>query len=496
MLDYSESWARLTTAMVTLSGGHKSAIERVVSPGRARFDLATRSKLSRDDGIRPPALWGLGGRTVADGIVWPESEQQLVDLVRLARAEGIPLVPRGGGTAASGGAVPADGGLVVDLSRLSGLAKPHADVADGQDEVVVDVLAGTVWTSLAAALAPAGLAPRLYPGSAPFSTVGGWLAQGGAGIGSFAFGWFDQNVVGARLVDDEGRIHALSGIDLDGVSEAQGTTGIITHVRLKVRPASPISTVAIAFPDPASLAEALHLATLRELPVWSVSFVDPNGARSINAVRYAGETQQLPADAFVALLATPEVDRELARLGLLRITRVTGGRWLSPALAQREWAARCRPLRLQRHGQTTAPADVVVPTPALAAMLHDLQRTFPRGMSIEGTVVRGGDTVLRAYLDPAEPGARAGLGLGFALRVIGLAARHGGRGLTTGRYFGPLANAILGAQRVELIREMRAWQDPAGIFNPGKVVFDNRGLGLAVQLAAHVPHARASNSTS
>ena len=260
MLEHPESWGRLTTAMVTLTAAHKSAIERVVSPGRARFDLATRSKLSRDDGIRRPSLWGLSGRTVADGVVWPESEQQLVDLVRIARAEGIPLVPRGGGTAASGGAVPADGGLVVDLSRLSGLAEPDADAADGPGELVVDVRAGTLWTSLAAALAPAGLAPRLYPSSAPFSTVGGWLAQGGAGIGSFAFGWFDQNVVGARLVDDEGRVHALSGIDLDGVSEAQGTTGIITHVRLQVRPASPISTVAIAFPDAAGLAEALHLS--------------------------------------------------------------------------------------------------------------------------------------------------------------------------------------------------------------------------------------------
>jgi FAD/FMN-containing dehydrogenase len=134
----------------------------------------------------------------------------------------------------------------------------------------------------------------------------------------------------------------------------------------------------------------------------------------------------------------------------------------------------------------------VVPTAALGAMLAELQRAIPRGVSLEGTLVRGGETVLRAYLDPDAPGAGAGLGLGFALQVMDLAARQGGRGLSTGRYFGPLAPTILGTQRVELMRDMRSWLDPAGIFNPGKVVFDNRGLGLAVQLAARVARGGAS----
>jgi FAD/FMN-containing dehydrogenase len=80
-----------------------------------------------------------------------------------------------------------------------------------------------------------------------------------------------------------------------------------------------------------------------------------------------------------------------------------------------------------------------------------------------------------------------GLGLGFALRVMDMAVRHGGRGLSSGRYVGPQANAILGAEHVELMREMRAWLDPCGIFNPGKVVFNNTALGQAARLAARLP---------
>jgi FAD/FMN-containing dehydrogenase len=464
-----------------LTAAQRAAIERVVSPERARFDLNTRLALSRDDGVQPPSLWPLSGRTLADGVVWPETEDEIVGLVRIARTEGIPLVPSGGGTSASGGAIPADGGLIVDLCRLSGLVE-----TDALDEFLVDVRAGSNWIALETALEARGLATRLYPSSAPSATVGGWLAQGGAGIGSFGFGWFDQNVESVRLVDGEARVHTLEGADLDGVAEAQGTTGIITEVRLHVRPAESVHPLLIGFPDGSSLAEALSDIALREVPLWSISFIDPNGGEVVNQARYTDPSRPgLPPDAYVALLASTESNRESALLRLMPIVRRTGGWWQSPVIARREWAARFRPLRLLR-GRSSAPADVVVPTESLSAVLVDLQRRFPRGLTMEGTVVRGGETVLRAYLDADAPGAGDGLGLGFALRAASLVARHGGRGLSIGRYYGPLANTVLGRQRVELLREMRAWLDPAGIFNPGKVVFGNAPLGAAIQLAARL----------
>ena len=68
-----------------------------------------------------------------------------------------------------------------------------------------------------------GLELRLYPTSAPASTVGGWLAQGGAGIGSHAYGWFSENVHGARVVTATGEIHHVSGGDLAAIADAEGT---------------------------------------------------------------------------------------------------------------------------------------------------------------------------------------------------------------------------------------------------------------------------------
>ena len=169
-----------------------------------------------------------------------------------AAANAIPVVPRGRGTAGYGGAVPSHGGLVLDLTRMTGL------VAVDAATLTATVCAGAVWKDLEAALKERGLALRLYPTSAPSSTVGGWLAQGGAGIGSHACGWFRENVVAARVVGGDGRVRVVEGCDLEGIADAEGTTGIITEVTLRVRRDTAQEQLAVAFPDAIGLDEALR----------------------------------------------------------------------------------------------------------------------------------------------------------------------------------------------------------------------------------------------
>jgi FAD binding domain len=98
----------------------QQTIERIVTPERARFDLPTRQEFSRDAGVQP-RLGPLNGRTLADAVVWPADERELVELVEFTSSSGVALVPRGGGTAGYGGGVPVDGGVVLDLTRLCGL---------------------------------------------------------------------------------------------------------------------------------------------------------------------------------------------------------------------------------------------------------------------------------------------------------------------------------------------------------------------------------------
>src|SRR6516164_862625 len=196
--------------MSNIAAPQRQAIEEIVGTDRARFDKRERRIYSHDTGVLPAAFrWLTGpGSNLADGVAQPETEDQLVRLVRYAAANAIALVPRGKASSGYGGAVPAQGGLVLDLTRLRGIVW-----ADAED-MTVTVRAGTVWKDLGEALAAYGLSLRLYPTSAPGSTVGGWLAQGGAGIGCHAYGWFAENVLAARIVTAGGEIREVSGPEI------------------------------------------------------------------------------------------------------------------------------------------------------------------------------------------------------------------------------------------------------------------------------------------
>ena len=132
-------------------------------------------------------------------------------------------------------------GIVVDFYRFHRLIRIEAEAQ------TATVQAGVTWEKLDAALAKQGLTLRLYPSSYPGSTVGGWLAQGGAGIGSYEMGWFTSNVLGARVVLADGSVKEFKGADLDVIADAEGTTGFISEVTLRVMPLKEVHAVAVSF---------------------------------------------------------------------------------------------------------------------------------------------------------------------------------------------------------------------------------------------------------
>jgi FAD/FMN-containing dehydrogenase len=138
------------------------------------------------------------GNTLPDGVVQPESEPELIELVRFAAQNEIHITPRGKATSGYGGAIPLKKGLVVDFYRMKKILRIDAE------KQTATVEAGVVWEKLDKELAKDNLTLRLYPTSYPSSTVGGWVAQGGAGIGSYESGWFQDNVLSARVVLPDG----------------------------------------------------------------------------------------------------------------------------------------------------------------------------------------------------------------------------------------------------------------------------------------------------
>jgi len=191
-----------------------------------------------------------------DVVAWPEDVEQVAAIVRFAAQRQVPVVPAGGGTGTSGGAVAVRGGIVLDTKRLT---RPlHVDLAN----CVAEVGAGVIGKRLEETLTQQGATLGHCPVSLPSATVGGWLATRSAGMLSARYGCIADMVLSFEAVDGAGEILRT----LDGPSGgpdlsplllgSEGTLAIFTSARLRIWPRPPQRWVrGIRFP---SLADGLR----------------------------------------------------------------------------------------------------------------------------------------------------------------------------------------------------------------------------------------------
>src|SRR5512136_2488055 len=239
---------------------------------RVSFNRTERKLYGHDIAEIPSLIKPLIGHTTPDAVVQPQSEEELAELVKWAMDNNVPLTPRGKATSGYGGAIPVRKGIVVDFYRMNKVVRVDPD---GR---TATVQAGVVWEKLDKELAKHGLTLRLYPSSYPSSTVGGWLAQGGAGIGSYESGWFCNNVVSARVVLPDGTVKEFAGPDLDLIAEAEGTTGLISEVTIRVQPLEKLDVLAVSCPGASDAQQFMQSIMDEKLPLWSVLFINPRMA--------------------------------------------------------------------------------------------------------------------------------------------------------------------------------------------------------------------------
>jgi alkyldihydroxyacetonephosphate synthase len=193
----------------------------------------------------PLALhWSLDGEVPcrAAAIIRPETTAHVAAIAALCNDHRVPLTVTAGRSGVSGASVPAYGGLLLDVTGLSGLGE--VDRVSG----VVEVAAGTFGPDLEAALAPDELSVGHFPQSFDLATVGGWIACRGAGQYSTRYGKIEDLVVGLEVVLADGRVvrtggapAAAVGPDLDQLFiGSEGTLGIITRAWLRAHPCPPV----------------------------------------------------------------------------------------------------------------------------------------------------------------------------------------------------------------------------------------------------------------
>lgn len=440
---------------------------------RVRADERERAMYSFDVGAMPSLVRPFAGTGKAGAVVRPRSEADVVKVVQLARKRGLKLIPRAWATSGYGGVLPPRGAVVVDMSGM------HRISAVDVEGLTVTVEPAAIWQQIDREITKQGVTLRVYPSSYPSSSAGGWLAQGGRGFGSYEYGAFIDNVVSARVVLPTGEVRVFEGTELaEIISDAEGTTGIITEVTFRVRPLEPEVHRLVSFSDTKSMASALAEISAKGLPVWSITFLNPESTRMKKRLPHKhGHPYELAhkayepnlPESYLMVLAYPESRREAIDGAFAQVLTQHGGSELPAEAAEHEWELRFSPMRLKRIGPSIIPTEVIVPLPELSAVLDEIDQKIGQPFVLEGMASKGDEVVLLGFIPHDERTFAFNFAFALALSVIKIAKAHGGSAYSTGLYFRNEAADLLGAERVRKLREFKRAQDPQDLLNPGKV---------------------------
>jgi alkyldihydroxyacetonephosphate synthase len=245
-------------------------LETIVGPRRVSMRDVDLDTYSRDMWPRMLLAYREGKASPhrPHAVVWPENIREVVAIVKLARAQRIPLIPYGGGSGVCGGALPILGGITIDMKRMQQLRGVRGD------ELICDVEGGLSGERFERELARRGYTFGHFPSSIYCSTVGGWLATRAAGQLSTKYGKVEDRVAGLTVVTGRGEIIETDGPNraLRGPSWTQlilgseGTLGVITSARLRVSPAPQLQVYrGFEVPDVATGVEAIRRVVQRGL---------------------------------------------------------------------------------------------------------------------------------------------------------------------------------------------------------------------------------------
>ena len=208
-------------------------------------DPAVLRRKSRDYYWYSPILAVRLKEKVADIIVTPRDETDVVRVAAACYRHRIPLTVRGGASGNYGQCVPLEGGVLLDMAAMNRI--------EWQKPGVVRVQSGAKLFDIDAQTRPLGWELRMHPSTKRMSQIGGFVAGGSGGIGSVTFGGMREpgNILAARIVtvEERPRVIELRGDAAQKISRAYGTTGTITVLEMPLAPALPWIDVIVAFDD-------------------------------------------------------------------------------------------------------------------------------------------------------------------------------------------------------------------------------------------------------
>jgi FAD/FMN-containing dehydrogenase len=263
-------------------------------------------------------------------VVFVRTSKEVIQLVALARTQGIGLVPSGGRTGLSGGACAVAGEVVVSFEKMNQILE--FDVAEGSVTLEPGVVTGT----LQAFAAERGLFYPVDFASSGSSQIGGNIATNAGGIRVIRYGLTRQQVTGLKVVTGAGELLELNkgltknatGYDLRHLFiGSEGTLGFITEATIALSQA-PMSSRVILLAIPKMKDCLPILASFKQhVTLNAFEFFSQNALQHVMLASGLGQPMDVES-AFYVLLEFEQRSEQSMDDALTAFSECTGNGWV------------------------------------------------------------------------------------------------------------------------------------------------------------------------
>jgi glycolate oxidase len=473
-----------------MSSHSSEAVQRIPFPAAARKRLIARlgknGYLDRPEDLKLYEYDGSVDKVLPDMVVFPKTTEDVVEIVKVSKEYGLPIVGRGAGTGLSGGSIPRVGGIIVAFARMNRILS-----IDLENERAV-VQPGVVNLDITLAVQGRKYFYAPDPSSQKACTIGGNVAENAGGPHTLAYGVTTNHVLGLECVLPDGTvIHTggesldTPGYDLTGLlTGSEGTMALVTQATIRLmRAPEAVKTVLAIYNSVDDAANTVAEITARAITPVAVEMLDGCMMGMVEDATHAG----YPRDAAAVLLIELEGLIEAVEQQLSEIRDVclsAGAREFRIAKTAEErdllWKGRKNAFgAVGRVSPTYYVQDGVVPRSQIAGTLRMISAVGEKYGLIIGNIFHAGDGNMHPIIlfnarVPGELDKAKAAGEEILAHCIAcggsITGEHG-----VGMEKNEMMSRLFTADTLGEIQAFKDLFDPDNRLNPGKVLPTGKG---------------------
>ncbi|HEY4754448.1 MAG TPA: FAD-linked oxidase C-terminal domain-containing protein [Ignavibacteriaceae bacterium] len=416
-----------------------------------------------------------------EAIIFPESKEQISEVVKLANHEKFNIVPRGSGTGLSGGSIPVENSVVIVMTRWNKILEIDTK------NLTATVQPGVVTAKLQKEVENIGLFYPPDPASMNVCTIGGNVANNAGGLHGLKYGVTKNYILGIEMILPNGELLKTGGKNMkdvagynlrDFIVGSEGTLGIITKVLLKLIPYPSNSVTILTYFDKLiDSANSVSEIIAAHITPSMLEFLDNTTINCIEDYTHIGLPRQSEAILLIEVDGRGNIVQEDAETvkNILKknnasLVKVAGN---AEEALKLKTARRSAFSALARRRPTTILEDVTVPRSELPIMIEKVAEAALRFDLTFGNFGHAGDgnlhpTCLTDERDYQEIN-RAHKAFEFifneAIKLGGTITGEHGTGLSKKQFL----ELVAGSPGLDMMKKIKSVIDENNIINPGKI---------------------------